>query len=156
MLGRVLSWVFGVWVLVVLIDLLAPQLLSTNLKDYDSQRYEIALRVSNNPSFTKGDVSFYVSFGPGALFFEAFTIPALYPNSVFLSPDVLYDDFFDIVIDHELGHLEYGHGIFYGSEKSQTEADIFAVKIVGKERLRSLRLAQGFPRDHYLIRNLED
>lgn len=140
--------------LLVGLELACPQILAVNLEKYDPVKYKIALDVSKSPHFTKGDVRFYVCFGIFIRFSGAYTIPPLHPGSVFLSPEVVRSDFFDIEIAHELGHLEYGHSITDDIEISQMEADIFAAKIVGKERLRNYRIAQGYGKDH--LKNLED
>lgn len=157
MLRRVYRFfIFPVFILCV-IDLFSPKVLSVNLRYYDHQKYEIAHQINKHPSFTKGEVSFHVCFAPLSLLIGAFTMPKFYPNDVFLSPSIVSsDNFFDITIAHELGHLENYNDLFANGELEQAKADTFASHIVGKERLRSYRLAQGFPKDHYLIRNLEN
>jgi hypothetical protein len=140
---------------ILLCGALVPQMFSVKLENYDVEKYRIAYEISRHPAFTKGDVEFYVCYSPYLYNARAATMPFFYPNYVFLSPDTLNDDFFDLTVAHELGHLEYGHGMDSDRKKNQMEADTFAAKIMGRERMRSYRLAQGFPYDHYLVKNLE-
>ena len=136
-----------------LIIILVPQALSVNLKDYDSEKYDIAVKINNSPAFTKGKVDFLVCYNPFTILIKAHTLPLLYPNKVFLYPKSYQNSQFDIVIAHELGHLEYRHHTG-NTERAQTESDRFAVRIVGKKSLRDYRISQGFSKDHYLIKNL--
>ena len=142
-------------VCVVLITMCVPQIMSANLKNFDQKKYDIALKLNNHPSFTRGKVDFFVCYTPASFLFGAFTLPSIYPNTVFLSPSIIDDPYLDANIAHELGHLQFRHGYFGNAEITQSEADTFAANIVGKERMINLRLSMGFTEDHYLIRNLK-
>jgi len=142
-------------IVLILVDAFRPQLLGKDLEHIDQEKYKVAIGIKNNPNFTGGEVKFLVCYGPLMLIFKAST-SRFYRDTILLSPLALMDKDFDATIAHELGHIEYGHSWNSDLDKAQIEADTFAAKIVGKKRLRNIRLASGFSKNHPLVKNLEN
>lgn len=141
----------------LIISVFRPQLLAKNLESIDKGQYKIAIGIKNNPNFTKGEVKFLVCYNPFTLIVGA-NANRFAPDVICLSPFVIKSKNFDAIIAHELGHIEYGHVNNWpiDPDKAQIEADNFAAKIIGKKRLRDIRLADGFSRKHPLVKNLEN
>jgi Zn-dependent protease with chaperone function len=137
-------------VLLLWFSFFSLKIFSKDLKNVDLKLYEIAVSLNKNPLFTKGRVKFFVL--PDVLMFKsmfkdirAATTP-YYSNIIFLHHTTLNlnQDFFETIIAHELGHIESAHSTIYeiftawprNRMIKELEAHRFALKIVGKAKLR--------------------
>jgi hypothetical protein len=146
------------WLFIVLsfVSLFVPKIVSVNLSKFDPDKHRVAVYLNNNPLFTRGNVDFFVSFNPITLMIsDAFTMPSVYPRSVFLLPSILKSEYFDVIVAHELGHLEFSHSRkTTGLEQAQMEADNFAAELLGRNRVLKFRRSI-FSEDNYLVQNLK-
>ena len=95
------------------------------LQDVDAEAYAIAKDLISNKLVINKNVKIYVGHTPLMWLYAAgFAEPIR--ARVYLRRDLLESTWLDIVIAHELGHIEVSH--------RQEEADIFAAKLVGKYR----------------------
>lgn len=125
----------GLFILVLVVSpVLRPQLFSRKLYDVNPEKYQLAEALTKNPLFTKGRVEFWVRYG----FSAGASVSGFYPNDVFVAPSYLDHPYLDVVLAHELGHIE--HGVFSSSE---LDADLFAVKLRGKDRVLAAMLMDG-------------
>ncbi len=96
-----------------------------NLQDVNDKAYAVARGLISNELVVNKDVKIYVGHTPLMyLYAAAFAEPLL--SRIFIRKDLLGDEYFDVLIAHELGHIEVSH--------SQDKADLFAAKLVGKDR----------------------
>src|SRR3990167_822668 len=134
-----------IFCILFLVDLANPKVFSVNLRNFDAEKYQVAYQMTKNPNFTRGEVDFYVNYG---LFIRSANgfVSSFYPNTVFIRSTVARSADFVFVIAHELGHIQHMH--FSRSsdkklEEAQAEADSFAAKIVGKDRVLARRRSQS-------------
>lgn len=143
--------IFGVFVLVLLLlmaPILRPQFFSRKLYDVDPEKYQVAEALTKNPLFTKGRVEFWVKYG----FSKGAGVNIFYPNDVFVAPSYLDHPYLDVVLAHELGHIE--HGVFSSSE---LDADLFAAKLRGKDRVLAAMLMGGISEERKnAVKNMKE
>ncbi|MBI2068667.1 MAG: hypothetical protein HYT67_00985 [Candidatus Yanofskybacteria bacterium] len=120
-------------VLLFSMPILRPQLFSKKLCDVSPEKCQIAETLNKSPQFTKGRVEFWVRYD-----FEGALVDILYPSEVFISPSYLEHPYLDVVLAHELGHIEYGV-----LSSSESDADRFAVKLRGKDRVLAAMSMDG-------------
>ena len=120
-----------VYVLLVLIlcvvFIFTFQPLSQELK-YDNQRAnKIAEKLINHCLITKKDVKVYVGH---SVLMDTYSLAYATPftDTVYVSHRLLKHKYLDVILAHELGHIEYNTG-------NQDKADLFAAKLVGRERV---------------------
>lgn len=118
------------------------------LSKVDSSLNSFCQNVANNPNFTKGSVTFRVDRGT--------MIHRLYPyvnwsgvyayapllifphhQTVIISEKVIRGEYLDVLVAHEMGHIQGGLESFGKIKDMEKYADTFAKKIVGRERLKS-------------------
>ena len=96
-----------------------------DLQDVDEESYAVARGLISNDFVVNKNVKIYIGHTPLMyLYAAAFAEPVL--SRVFIRRDMLKYEYFDVLIAHELGHIEVS--------ASQDEADLFAAKLVGKDR----------------------
>ena len=129
-------------------QLLFPWIYSKKLHYIDSQKYQLALYLSKNPQFTKGKVEFRVynhSYRQDDIAF----IHILNSRVIFISSSYLNDPYLDVIIAHELGHIENGMGDWILTDRTEmineVKADFFSVKICGINRVLDASNYHGFP-----------
>ena len=111
-------------------DVVRPQLFSFELKNADSQEYKTLEMINRHPSVTKGPYKIWINYSPISYFMtggRAFVSPK-HPDKIFLNRLSKNEPYVDMVIAHEVGHLE-------SSLDSEFIADKFAAKIVGTKRV---------------------
>ena len=98
------------------------------LQDVDAEAYAIAKDLISNKLITNKNVKIYVGHTPLMWLFAAgFAEPIR--ARVYLRRDLLESKWLDIIIAHELGHIEVSY--------KEDEANFFAAKLVGKTRFLS-------------------
>lgn len=115
------------------------EVLSINLKRISSRKYKIVQKLNSHPLFTKGEVKFFVTLSwwevinPNTVLAYISLLPS-YPKTVFITPIGFFNRHFDVIIAHELGHLEYGH--IGKSVQGEIEATCFAARVIGIEKVK--------------------
>ncbi len=104
--------------------------------------------IARNPNFTKGPVTFRVDRGTliyrlspyvnwGVYGYVLFIFP--YHRTVFIGEKMINSEYLDVLVAHELGHVQGGLE-FWGKMKDMEKyANSFAVDIVGSERFKLYR-----------------
>lgn len=145
-----------IWLLIVIIPILMfvldkaifkeTEIFCMKLEKVSKEKFKIAQSLSSHPLYTKGKVEFLVNFGPtGWLFCEALSNR----KKILISPVFLLNRYFEVLVAHELGHIQYGHK--YGGLrelKNEIEADYFATLIFGKEKVLKMMLGLGSSEDN--------
>ena len=92
-----------------------------SLAEYDRETYDLCLRLSHHPSFTKGKVHFWVTM--------MFSEPCCCAEHkcIFLTPEFLNNGHLEIAVAHELGHIE-------NPMANEIECDKFAIRICGRNK----------------------
>ena len=129
-----------------IVSILDVGLNTVDLKDVSLEKYNFCRKISNNPKFTNRPVDFRVDMG--SLFHKnrpltlAYVIPVVpYSRSVVLTKKALDHEYLDVIVAHELGHIENGTGFsaYLGAtlykESEDQEAINFATELLGAKRV---------------------
>lgn len=121
------------------------------LEKFDKKSYLICKTLENHRLFTRKGARFFVLNYPSSMpaydfyrIFQALTLPLPgggIKNEIYIWPDTIKSEFFEEIIAHEMGHIEYQTGDDFA-------ADSFASKIVGKERIIKALKSKGAPTLH--------
>lgn len=115
----------SIWGIVIL--MLHFQPFPKELKYVNPAAHKTGDRLLSNCLVTKKDVKIYVGHKT-IMDMYVIAYASTMSNAIYLSPRILDDKYFDVILAHEIGHLEK-------NTESQDEANLFAAKLVGKERV---------------------
>lgn len=153
--------VLGFNFLILKLSLMNPSVFSAasvtyKLEDLDPKLYKLAREISSNELFTKGKVNFLVGRFNG-LSFLGISL-ASYNNTVVLSYYELDSKYIDVIIAHELGHLENDHVRLWTKDpqRDQIEANEFAAKIFGKEKVKEWLISLGLKKNDPMVTALSN
>lgn len=124
-----------------------------DLRPINKSVYDFCQKISLSPKFTEGPVYFRIDKGSvmvsawktiypkGALA----VIPVLlwpYNKTIILTEKALQGEYLDVVVAHELGHIQnFAEGREWRDfEEGEQQADAFAAEIVGSRRVLEFRL----------------
>lgn len=116
--------------LYVFLSLAVPEMFFIELRDARAQ--EIINRVHQKVPGNKKVVTFYEDWSLLAFLFYAGV--AYSDGKVVLSPRFLHNDYLDVIVAHELGHI-YLDNFRVETQKSELDAMFFAASICGTERV---------------------
>ena len=137
-----------------------PYLFSIKLKRINLEKYNIAREINGHPSITIGEVDLLVDFGfilfyPFYRKFFAYTYPSFYPRVVFFNPLRFNIKNFDVLVAHEMGHLQDNDLHKKNYIQQEVWADEFASLICGKERVIEAIIENHWKYGEFSIHNLK-
>lgn len=129
---------------------------SEDLRLVDNPAYIFCQNIVKDSKFVQGPVYFRVDRGSttvnmwenihpeGAL---AVTPISVWPynRTIILTKKALQDAYLDVIVAHELGHIQHavGERRFASLIEREQEADVFAAGVVGSKRVLEFRLPQN-------------
>ncbi len=144
-LKKIIESIVIVFVLIYVVLVFDIYINTERLSKVDSSLNVYCENIARNPKFTKGPVVFRVDRGTliyrlttyvyqsGVYGYAPFFI---FPHhrTVIISEKMVKSEYLDVLVAHELGHIQGGLE-FLGKEKDMEKyANSFAVKVVGVER----------------------
>lgn len=115
------------------------------LNKVDSSFNDFCQNIARNPKFTKGPVIFRVDRGTLVYRLNAYVDTNdldgyspffIFPHhrTVIISEKIIKREYLDVLVAHELGHIQGGLAFWGKVRDMEKYADNFAVEIVGSER----------------------